>query len=68
MGINNISLKYALSITNIDPRSGVPISAFVISDDAPSITRETHQSQRRNYDEDKHREHSPYFGIGEGMY
>ncbi len=68
MGINNLSLKYALQIEEIDPRSGVPVHAFIISEDADSITRETHDSQRKFYDEAQHRKYSPRFGIGESVY
>jgi len=68
MGINNISLKYALQVEEIDPRSGVPLHSFLISDDAQSITRETYDGQRSNYNEQTHRDSSPRFGIGESMH
>lgn len=45
LGISNLSLKYALSVNDIDPREGVAINAFIISDDAESIIRETHSDQ-----------------------
>lgn len=49
LGISNLSLRYALSINDIDPREGVPFNAFIISDDSTSITRHTFDEQTSKY-------------------
>ena len=68
LGINNLDLKYSLQIKEIDKRCGVSVHSFIVSDDSPSITRETYDGQRSNYDEASHKANiERQLGIGEDV-
>ena len=67
LGITSLSLKYAFQVNEIDPREGVQLNAFIISDEVDAVTRITHDGQRAKYDEASHKaDIERQLGIGEG--